>query len=81
MAYEIAVVVADVTDEMRDVQSSPLLTATTGSAAQGVEDRSLHPGYPGSFRDRSLAGGRGAAAEEARRTSAAAANSRTIVFI
>jgi hypothetical protein len=34
MAYEIAVVIADVTDAIPDVQGSPLLTATTG-AAQG----------------------------------------------
>jgi len=49
MAYEMAVVVADVTDAMRDVQGSPLLTATTGSAAQGVEDGSLHPEVPAAF--------------------------------
>jgi hypothetical protein len=56
MAYEMAVVVADVTDAMRNVQSSPLLTATTGSAAQGREDAPLHPDVPaavaiGAWRD------------------------------
>lgn len=56
MAYEIAVAVADVTDAMPDVQGSPLLTATTGSAAQGREDVPLHTDMPaalakGAWRD------------------------------
>jgi len=46
MAHEIAVVVADVADAILDVQSSPLLTATTGSAAQGMKDGSFHPDVP-----------------------------------
>jgi hypothetical protein len=46
IAYEIAVVVADVTDAIRDVQGGQLLTTTTGSAAQGGEDGTLHPDVP-----------------------------------
>jgi hypothetical protein len=49
IAFEIAVVVADVTDAVRDVQGGPLLTATTGSAAQGGEDGALHPDVPAAF--------------------------------
>jgi len=31
---------------MLDVQCAPLLTATTGSSAQGGEDGALHPDVP-----------------------------------
>jgi hypothetical protein len=48
MAYEIAVVIADVTDAMPDAQRSPLLPATTG-AAQGREDVPLYADLPAAF--------------------------------
>src|SRR5262249_59718554 len=48
-AYEIAVVVTDVTDAIRNVQGSSLRTATPGSAAHGDEDGSLHPDVPAAF--------------------------------